>query len=111
MTFTAQWQLTYDDAFVSRSRACLNGESDFRVNDGRPDIAALAKSLLRDDNPNEWVTFQTMLGAAPGLADKADNGDGTIDSSKITDEEILSNVQSEYPTVAALYYTADGTPI
>ena len=39
-----------------------------------------------------------------------DQGDGTVDSSQITDGDILSAVQAEWPTVAALFYDTDGSP-
>jgi hypothetical protein len=111
MSYQSQWALTYDDPFVSRCRACLTQQANIFKDDARPDFVALATSILRQDNGSIMVTWQSALGAAPGLADEADNGDGTVDSSKITDQEILSNVQAMWPAVAALYFTSDGTPI
>jgi hypothetical protein len=110
MTYEAQWKLTYDDAFVSRCRACITQESDRLLTDERLDMVACAEALLRNSNPAIWSTFQSLMGAAPGLADKADNGDGTVDSTRITDAEVLSNVQAEYSQVAGLYFTTDGAP-
>jgi hypothetical protein len=110
VSYQAQWLLTYDDPFTARSRAAIINQATIFKDDARPDIATLAESLLRG-GAAQFGTFQSLLGAAPGFADKADNGDGTVDSSKIADAEILSAVQADFPTVAALYFTADGTPI
>lgn len=111
MSYLSQWRLTYDDPFVSRSRAALTNQSVIFKDDTRADIAALATSLLVQDNPQESLTFVSILAAAPGFADIADNGDGTVDSSKVTDEDILSAIQAEWPTVAALFYGPDGAVI
>ena len=111
MSYQAQWLLTYDDPFVSRCRACLTEQSDNFMNDTRGDIAALGRAMLTGSNPSAQVTFQTMLATAPGFADMADNGDGTVDSTKIGDPDILAAVQAGYPTVAALYYDPTGAPI
>ena len=109
MSYLSQWQLTYDDGFVSRSRAAITNQSVIFKDDGRADISALAESLLTGADPQETNTFLSMLGAAPGFAESADNGDGTVDSSQITDEEILAAVQAEYPTVAALFHPTEET--
>jgi hypothetical protein len=111
MTYQTQWTLTYDDDFNSRQRAALTGQATIYKDDTRPDISALAGAVLISDPPGVFVTFQQLLGAAPGFADEADNGDGTIDSSKITDEEILAAVQAGWPTVTALYFDSTGSPI
>jgi hypothetical protein len=110
MSYQSQWQLTYDDPFVSRCRACITQRAVIYKDDERPDFVALADSLLRQDNGSEFVTFQTMLANAPGFADTVDAGDGTIDSTKIEDAEIQSAVDADFPIVAGLYYAADGTP-
>jgi hypothetical protein len=71
---------------------------------------ALSEGLLRDD-PGLSLAFVRLGAAGPGIADKADNGDGTIDSAQVTDADLLSLTQANYPAVAALYYGADGAPI
>jgi|SRR5882672_1319073 len=111
MSYQSQWLLTYDDGFVSRSRSCITQRSMIYKDDERPTFVALAQSLLKQDNPSEMITFQSMLANAPGFADEVDNGDGTIDSTKIQDGEIQAAVDSDFPVVADLYYNADGTPI
>lgn len=111
MSYQAQWLLTYDDGFVSRCRSCLTQRANIYKDDERPNYVALAHSLLKGSNPAEMVTFQSMLANAPGFAEEADNGDGTIDSTKIQDGEIQAAVDAQFPVVADLYYDADGTPI
>jgi hypothetical protein len=109
MSYQTQWNLTYDDPFVSRCRACLTQRAAIYKDDERPDFVALADSLLKQANPAEFLTFQTMLANAPGFAEKVDNGDGTIDSTKIEDGEIQAAVDADWQTVAGLYYADDGT--
>ena len=111
MSYQSQWALTYDDAFVSRGRAAITNQSAIFKDDQRADIKALAETLLRGTDGAPYVTFQSMLGAAPGFATMADQGDGTVNSTLIADDDILAAVQAEYPTVAALYYAPDGGPI
>jgi hypothetical protein len=110
MSYLSQWRLAADDEFVSRCRAALVGQAEVFKDDDRADIAALATSLLTAATPQESLTFIGLLAAAPGFADKVDQGDGTINSSLIVDGEILSAVQAEWPTVAALFYGPDGGP-
>lgn len=110
MSYLSQWRLAADDEFVSRSRAAMTGQAEIFKDDERGDIAALATSLLTAANPQEALTFVGLLAAAPGFADKVDQGDGTVNSSLIADAEILSAVQAEWPTVAGLFYAGDGGP-
>ena len=111
MSYLTQWRLAADDEFISRSRAALTNQATVFKDDQRADIAALAASLLTAANPQESVTYVGMLAASPGFADTAGNGDGTVDSTKIDDAEILSAVQAQWPTVAALFYAPDGGPL
>lgn len=110
MSYQSQTELGRDEAFVSRSRAALINQSAIYKDDARGDIKSLAEALLRGDG-GPTIAFLTLLPAAPGFADNADNGDGTVDSSRISDPDILAAVQAEWPTVAALYFGPDGTPI
>lgn len=110
MSFLTQTALEGDAAFQERTRACFTEQSSIYLNDERGDIKALAESLLRGDAAE--VTFRRMLAGAPGFADEATNEDGvSVDSSRISDAEILSAVQSQFPTVAALFFASDGTPL
>jgi hypothetical protein len=112
MAYLSQWRLTYDDDFVSRCRACLIQQAEQFKDDTRADIVAMAESIIRQDNGSIFASWQATLGAAPSFADTADpDGDGTVDSSLITDAMILANVQAQWPTLAALYFDDTGAPI
>jgi hypothetical protein len=110
MSYLSQWRLTYDADFVARSRAAMTNQAAIYKDDERGDIAALADDLLTAATPQVSLTFVSVLAAAPGFADEADNGDGTVDSSRITDAELLAALQAQWPAVAALFFAADGTP-
>lgn len=102
MSFVNQAALVADQAFQSRGAACVFQQAEIFKDDGRADIAALALRHLQIpvEIGNVWPAF---LAAAPGFADQAD-------SSAITDAQILSAVQADWPTVAQAHYNADGTP-
>jgi hypothetical protein len=105
----AQSQLAADTDFQSRTRACCTQQADTFKDDARADIAALATDILRLSG-GPLGTFYTLNAAGPGIAEKVDNGDGTISQEKVTDGDLLSLTQAEWPTVAALYYAEDGSP-
>jgi len=109
MTYHAQAQLEQDYWFQHRSRAAAVQQAEIYKDDQRPDFVALAEAVVRDEGPT--AAFPRLNAAGPGIADKADNGDGTIDSSKVTDADLLSLTQANWPTVAGLYYAPDGTPL
>jgi len=110
MSYQTQAQLEADFWFQQRSRAAAIQQAETFRNDQRPDFVALSEGLLRDDG-GLAVTFSRMGAAGPGIADKADNGDGTIDSSKVTDGDLLSLTQANYQIVAGLYFDTEGNPI
>jgi hypothetical protein len=111
MTYETQFALQGDTGFVNRTRACLTEQA--LVFDNAADLAfkALADVILRND-PAVTSSFIAIVAASPGLADTADpEGDGTVDDALVTDEMLLATVQSQWPTVAALYFDVDGNPI
>lgn len=110
MSYQAQDQLTYDPVFQGRVRSCAVQQAHIYKDDARPDFVALANNVMRG-NPDAMNAFITLSAAGPGIADKADNGDGTIDQSKITDEDFLALIQANWQTVAGLYFNEDGTSI
>jgi hypothetical protein len=63
------------------------------------------------DEAGPGAALLRLDAAGPGIADKVDNGDGTIDQSKVTDADLLSLTQANWPVVAGLYFQEDGTPI
>ena len=110
MSYLAVDQLSNDTAFAGRNRACCMEQAETFKDDTRADIVAVADAILRDEG-GLYLTFTRMAAAGPGIGDKADNGDGTIDQSKIGDDDILALTQANWPVVAGLYFATDGTPI
>jgi hypothetical protein len=111
MTYQSRWSLNYDTSFNNRSRACLTEQALVFNAAADPSFKALADVILRND-PAVTSTFIAIIAESPGMAAEADpEGDGTVDDALVTDEMLLATVQSQWPTVAALYFDADGQPI
>ena len=110
MSYLAQSQLETDADFQRRVNSVNVQQSETYKDDGRADIAATARAILRNDAGPGGALLRLAAGG-PGIADKVDNGDGTIDQSKVTDADLLSLTQANFPVVAGLYFNADGTPI
>jgi hypothetical protein len=110
MSYQTQAALEADYSFQQRSRACAIQQAETYKDDQRPDFVALAESVLRDD-AGPTSAFARLNAAGPGIADKVDNGDGTIDSDKVTDADLLSLTQANWQIIAPLYFSADGSPI
>lgn len=110
MSYLTQAQLEADPEFQQRvSSVCVQQAGIFK-DDMRPDFVATADSVLRGDG---WIrmAFYRVIAAAPGFDEKVDSGDGNIDDSLVTDEDLLSATQATWPIVADLFFTDDGTPI
>lgn len=110
MSYHAQSQLESDPTFQGRVRAVNVQQANTYKDDGRGDVAATADAVLRDD-PGPGAALLRLAAAGPGIADRVDTGDGTIDQALVTDEDLLALTQANWPTVAALYYAEDGTPL
>jgi hypothetical protein len=110
MSYAVQGQLESDTDFAARCRAVIEEQSLVYINDGRPDFQAMAMSLLRIE-PTTLNAFSRMLLSTPGFADSADMGDGTIESDNITDADLLSATQGQYPTMVTLFFDAEGNRI
>jgi predicted pyridoxine 5'-phosphate oxidase superfamily flavin-nucleotide-binding protein len=110
VTYQAQSDLAGDSAFAGRSVAAATQQAESFINDQRPEYIALSKAILRGESDKNAAMIRTNAGS-PGIADKADNGDGTIDQAKVTDEDLLSITQANWPVVAGLYYDANGAPL
>jgi hypothetical protein len=102
--------LASDPMFGSRVWACMTEQAETFKDDARPDIKALANLVLRADGSTN-LSFVRMEAAGPGIADKVDNGDGTVDQSQVTDADVLGLTQSFWPVVAELYFDEDGRQI
>jgi hypothetical protein len=110
MSYLSQAMLTEDVDFGRRVRSVLTEQSDTYINDTRLDIHNFAVDLLKNA-AQQTQTFLQTIAAGPGIADKVDTGNGTIDSTQVTDADLLALVQAQYPANATLFYKADGSPI
>jgi hypothetical protein len=110
LTYQAQDQLANDVIFGGRNRACATQQAEIFKDDQRPAYVAVSESVLRNE-PSCLNAFTRLAAAGPGIADKVDQGDGTIDQSLVTDEDLLSLTQANWPVVADLYFDAEGNPI
>jgi hypothetical protein len=109
MSYQAIAQLTDDPAFGSRIRAVTVEQSESFVNDQRPPFVSVANACLQGSGVI-YLAFTRIEAAGPGIADKADNGDGTISQEKVTDADLLSLTQANWQVVADLYFNEDGSP-
>jgi hypothetical protein len=108
MSYLSQSQLEADETFIQRVRAADTQQAETYVSDGRPDIAACARAVLRSD-AGISEAFVRLAAGGPGIADRVDTGDGTIDQSLVTDADLLALTQANFPTVADLYFSESGT--
>jgi hypothetical protein len=111
MSYDTQARLAVDAGFTNRVSACVTQQSQANASATDPPIAALAHDWLTDRMAGTVAllgVWLPIMAAEPGFADLVDNGDGTIDSTKITDQHILSSCQARYPEVAQLLYDDQG---
>lgn len=101
--------LTDDQWFNARIRSCCVEQGETYQNDQRPDFVAVAQQALRGDGVT-YLAFARLTAAGPGIADKADNGDGTVNQEQVTDADLLSSVQANWQVVAGLYFDTEGIP-
>jgi len=101
MSYENQARLTFDAAFRDRTLACSKEQALVFVNDGRPDIAALADAVIANSGAAQGLF--DLVCVSPGFGD-------VTDSSTITDGDILSAVQAQWPTYAAAVYEQPDTP-
>jgi hypothetical protein len=113
MSYQTQALLYEDPDFTGRRcRSCLFQKASevYQETGSAPDVQALSNALLKDEAAI-MSTFLRAICAAPGFADIVDNGDGTIDSLKVSDDDVLAAVTELYPIIATLFFTSDGTPV
>lgn len=111
MSYETQAALETDPDFQRRNRAAITQEASRLLGDENtmPQDEAAAEAVLRND-PGPAQAFIRLAAAGPGIADKVDTGDG-IDQSLVTDADLLSLTQANWPTVAALYFDDAGAPL
>ena len=109
MSYQSIDQLTNDAVFGGRSRAATVQQAETFKDDARPPFVSTANACLVG-NGEIYLAFARMAAAGPGIGDKVDKGDGTIDQAAVTDADLLALTQANWPVVAGLYFNDDGTP-
>jgi hypothetical protein len=109
MSYLTGALLTEDVNFGRRSRTCLNQQANVYLADQRLDFVSLAREIILQ-NPAMTQTMLFGICAGAQFDVMVDNGDGTIDSTKIADADIQSRTDYIWPEVASFYFNADGTP-
>lgn len=105
MSYQAQDQLTQDVVFQGRNRSVCTQQAMSFKDDARPDWVAVALEVLRGDS-DTTMAFVRLAAAGPGIAEKADAGDGTVDQSNVLDADLLALTQANWPVVASLFAEA-----
>lgn len=95
MSYANQAALAADEDFLARVTSCCKEQALVYQNDGRPDIAGLARVIIAEP-ANAKGVFELVC-VAPGF------GDAT-DSTTIQDPQILAAVQATWPTFAAVLF-------
>jgi hypothetical protein len=103
MSYLTYAFLTEDVNFGRRSRACINETANSLNQSDNPAIAALATDLLKQEALQTTVMLNSIC-AGPNFSIIVDNGDGTIDSTKISDEDIKAHTQAMFTEVAWVFY-------
>jgi hypothetical protein len=110
MSYDSVSQLNRDPDFSGRVRSCVTEQAAPLTSDANLATAACAQAGLRGDGII-MDTFVRTTSSAPGLGDKADKGDGTIDQSLIVDGDLLAAIQDNFSTVAALFFNSEGVRV
>jgi len=109
VSYHTQALLEQDGTFQGRLFAANIQQADYFKDSQLADEKALAAAIMRDD-PGPAAAFLRLACAGPGISDKVDKGDGTIDQSQVTDADLLSLTQGDWPVVTGLYFNVDGSP-
>jgi hypothetical protein len=110
MSYQSQYQLTADTDWNGRAQSAATQQANTYLADARPDWVALAQGVLRGE-VDKLSTFVRTTAAAPGFADRVDQGDGTIDQALVTDDDLVAATQAAWEVITPLYYLEDGTPV
>ena len=109
VSYRSQAQLEANTDFRGRAVAAATQQAGVYVNDQRPDFVAVARNVLKG-SAAELDAFIRLDAAGPGIAEKVDIGDDSIDQSQVTDADLLSLTQGNWQVVAGLYFDAEGAP-
>jgi hypothetical protein len=110
MSYHTQAKLQNDPDFQARVHS-VNLQQAYIYKDSQlEDHKSLANDIMRNESTSGSVFIRLDAGG-PGIADKVEQPNGDIDQSLVTDEDLLSLTQANWPVVASLYFNTDGTPI
>jgi hypothetical protein len=101
MTYATRAALTFDSTFRDRVIACAREQALIFKDDGRPDIAALAESIIESSSNAHGLVDNVVM--APNFVD-------VEDGSTVEDPEILAAVQAAWPVYAGVLYGTDAPP-
>jgi hypothetical protein len=110
MSYLAQSQLENDETFRRRTSAASIQQAEVFKDSQLANEKALAAAIMRGEL-QPGAALNRLAAGGPGIAEKVDTGDGTVDQSLVTDADLLALTQANWPVVAALYYDADGAPL
>jgi hypothetical protein len=102
MTYATRAALGFDAQFRDRIITCSKEQALVFKDDGRPDIAALARSII--ENPGNAQGLVELVVVAPDFVD-------VTDSTTVEDPAILSAVQANWPTYAEVVYEPEEPPV
>ena len=95
MSYANQAALSADEAFESRVTSCCIEQALVFKDDGRADMAGLARTIITDPS-NARGVFELVC-VAPNFRD-------ITDSTTAPDADILAAVQANWPTYAAVLF-------
>lgn len=102
-------QLTKDYSFIGRVTAATTEQAGVYMNDGRANWVSLAEDVLKGEE-GPINAFVRIAASGPGIGDKVDSGDGTINQGLVTDGDILSLVQANWQVVVELFHPTPPPP-
>jgi hypothetical protein len=106
-------RLAFDNDFRSRVQSCLYEQSQTFATNSDAATAWMANEQMKGNNATTNPMIY-MIASFPGLVATATATSTTgvtfLDQTCITDEVILSQVQSQWKTIADLFYVAPPTP-
>ena len=101
MSYESMAALADDAAFRDRVLSCCSEQALVFVNDGRPDIAAFARAVI--SSPQNAVPLFELVCVSPGMGE-------VTNSQQVSDGQILSAVQAQWPLYAGIAYPVEAQP-
>lgn len=96
MSYESMAALSDDTGFRDRVLTCCSEQALVFKDDGREDIAALARAVIA--SPSNALPLFELVCVSPNLRD-------VTNSAQAPDADVLAAVQAQWPTYAAIAYT------